>query len=110
MVRPYVSAYINNLQRQIAEAAVKLARKESATYNRFETSSEEAVNYVWSKVDVQKYQLVDSDAAYALIGKRESAANDYAAESYTVASKISEKSTVVEGVVFKNNQEFDFKV
>ena len=110
MVKPYVSVYINNLQRQIADAATKLARKKSVSRDHFRTSCEESRQYIWSKVDAQKYQLIGSDAAYALVGQREEAASEYASESYVAASKVSAKSTIVEGVVFKNNQEFDFKV
>ena len=110
MARPYVNGYINNLQWQITEAALRLARKKSATHDNFQLSSEEPKQYIWSKVDVQKYQLIGSEAAYTLVGQRETVASDYVSESYAAALKVSAKSTVVEGVVFKNNQEFDFKV
>ena len=110
MARPYVNAYINNLQRQIADAALRLARKKSVSHDKFQPIYEESKQYVWSKVDAQKYQLINSDVAYTLAGQREMAASNYASESYAAASKVSIKSTVVEGVVFKNNQEFDFKV
>ena len=39
-----------------------------------------------------------------------SANSEYVAETYQNNSKVDNSSTVVEGLVFKNNREIDFKV
>ena len=110
MARPYVNTYINHLQRQISETATRLVRQKSVQKDDEFPSSQKEVLYPHSKIETQKYELIHSENAYALMGQRLPMSSFYASASYVTADKILMKSTVVEGFVFKNNQEFDFKV
>ena len=66
--------------------------------------------YVLSKVEVQQYRLMTTEASFMLLGQYEPTDNNYAAGAYKSTDKNEHKSTVIEGLVFKNNREFDFKV
>ena len=110
MSRPYVNAYINNLQRQIAEAATRLIYQKSVQKDGEDTFHQKEVSYVPSKIETRKYELIQSESAYALINQRLPFSSSYASASYMSTDKILIKSTVVEGFVFDNNKEFDFKV
>ena len=110
MTKPYVNAYISNLQRQITDAAAKVRRSRIKDFPTAETQDSFPREYVWSKVDVQSYNLLDSNVHYLLTATDVPATTEYAADLYQSTADSIRKPTVVEGFVFKNNREFDFKV
>ena len=110
MSRPYVNTYITHLQRQISEAATRIVRQKSVQRDYEGEGAQKDVLYIRSKIEPQKYELIHSENAYALIGQSLPMSSSYASASYVTTDKILMKSTVVEGFVFKNNREFDFKV
>ena len=112
MSRSYIDSYLNELHRQIAGAAARIKQKNVKGSDNY---SKEMLHHDFEKlfashVEIQAYDLVSSEAAYSLIGQNIPADNNYAAGIYSITSKIDKKSSVVEGLVFKNNKEFDFKV
>ncbi len=111
MSRPYINNYISNLQKQIADAAIKVKQKQGdVKFSDVDNVVSEDVFNRLSRVEADIYNLVESDAAFSLTEQRLPADNGYAAETYDTVAKANNKSTVVEGLVFKNNREFDFKV
>ncbi len=111
MSRPYINNYINNLQKQIADAAIKIKQKQtSVKFSDVNNVVSEDMFTRLTRVEADICNLIDSDAVCTLAEQRASTDNGYAAEMYDVVSKTSDKSTVIEGLVFKNNREFDFKV
>ncbi len=111
MARPYINAYLNNLQRQVADAAARLKQKQptKSISGNYDAAEEKFWNLI-TQVENQPYQLVQSENAYNLLGQGAPADSGYASETYDTVSKVNKESTVAEGLVFKNNQEFDFKV
>ena len=61
-------------------------------------------------VQNQAYRLVDDNVAYSILGQNAPADSSYVAEIYDTVSKSDKKTTVIEGLVFTNNKEYDFKV
>ncbi len=111
MARPYLNTYLSSLQRQIADVATRIKQKQTpkSLSENFDAAEEKFWSLI-SQVESQPYQLVKSEDAYSLLGKGEPVNSGYAAETYDAISKVDKKSTVIEGLVFENNQEFDFKV
>ena len=111
MSRPYINNYISSLQKQIADAAMKIKQKQGNV--KFsdvnDVVSEDVFNRL-SRVEADIYNLVDSDVMCTLAEQQDFADSNYAADMYDAVAKSNNKSTVVEGLVFKNNREFDFKV
>lgn len=110
MSQPHVNSYIGNLQRQIADVASRIKQKQSAKDN---ASSRMVVSYevtVRPDVEAQPYKLIGNDVAYNMLGQAAEIDCSYATGAYGVASRINRPSSVVEGLVFKNNKQFDFKV
>lgn len=102
--------YINSLQKQIGSLASKIVQKKQGEMPKFGAEVYEITLRTVSSVEDQSYNLVDAKAAYSLIGQNVPANSEYVAETYQNNSKVDNSSTVVEGLVFKNNREFDFKV
>lgn len=110
MSQPYINNYINNLQQKVAAAAARIKQKQQP--KRTDGIFDEKTNEIRqsSGVENQAYKLMGSESAYALLGQTVPADSSYAAETYGYVSKVDKKPTVAEGLVFKNNREFDFKV
>ena len=110
MAKTYTNVYIENLQRQITHAAQKLKQQRKAKHISDFVPEDHQPTYVLSKVEVQQYRLMTTEASFMLLGQYEPTDNNYAAGAYKSTDKNEHKSTVIEGLVFKNNREFDFKV
>lgn len=107
---PINNDYANQLQKQISSLATRIVQKRQMQKASFEPEVYELRLTPVSVVENQNYNLVDTEASYSLIGQNDPADSGYAAEMYNNNSKADKTSTVVEGLVFKNNREFDFKV
>jgi hypothetical protein len=111
MSRPYINNYISSLQKQIADAAVKIKQKQgNLKFSDVNDIVSEDVFNRLSRVEADIYNLVDSDVMCTLAEQQTLADSSYATEMYDTVAKTNNKSTVIEGLVFKNNREFDFKV
>ena len=105
-----VNNQLDHLQRQIADVVAKIKQKQQAKNFEFGADVYELKLRPLSKVEGQAYSLVDNESAYSLLGQNVPADSGYVTETYNVVSRTDGKSTVVEGLVFENNREFDFKV
>ena len=104
-----INNYVDKLHKQIADIAVKIKQKHQKKNDGFEDSVYE-LRIKSSAVQNQVYKLVDSQNAYSILGQNMPASSEYAAESYNIVANSDKKTTVVDGLEFKNNKEFDFKV
>ena len=105
-----VNNQLDHLQRQIADVVAKIRKRQQAKNLEFEADVYELKLRPLSKVEGQVYNLVDNEAAYSLLGQNIPADSGYVTDAYNIVSRTDGKSTVVEGLVFDNNREFDFKV
>ena len=109
MGRAPINNYVDSLHKQIADIAVKIKQKHHPKSDNFEESIYE-LRIKSPAVQNQAYKLVDSQNAYSILGQTSPANSEYVAETYNIVANSDKKSTVVEGLDFKNNKEFDFKV
>ena len=112
MSRLYINDYINNLQQQIYSSVVKIKDQSS-----FETTPKGKEDADWSRfyegqVKNYAYQLLPEDISWKLQSNMdvEAGGNAHAAASYRQAGEVLKEPTVLIDFMFKNNQEFDFKV
>lgn len=111
MSRPYINNYLNTLNQQIADTAARIKQKQQAENTSGSPSfAAEKEALIGSLVEIQAYKLMDNDVSYTLLGQNAPTDSFYAADTYSYISKVDKKPTIAEGLVFKNNQEFDFKV
>lgn len=108
----YVNDYINNLQQQIYSSVAKIKDQSS-----FETTSKGKEEADWSRfyegqIRSYAYQLLPEEIIWQLQSNMavEAGGKTHAAASYRQAEEILKKPTVLIDFMFKNNQEFDFKV
>jgi hypothetical protein len=104
-----ISNYVDSLHKQIADIAVKIKQKHQKKIDDFGEGFFE-FRIKSPAVQNQAYKLVDDNVAYSILGQDSQADSGYAAETYNTVSKADKKSTVIDGLEFKNNKEFDFKV
>lgn len=109
MSRAPVNNYVDNLQRQIADIAAKIKQKHQKKNDDFADSIFE-LRIKSSAVQNQAYKLVDSQNAYSILGQNSPANSEYVTETYNMIANSDKKSTIIDGLDFKNNKEFDFKV
>ena len=107
---PINNDYVSRLQKQIGNLASKIVQKKQSEIPKFGSDVYEITLRTVSSVEDQSYNLVDAKAAYSLIGQNVPVNSGYVAEIYQNNSRVDNSSTIVEGLVFKNNREFDFKV
>ena len=110
MTKPFIHNYLRTLQQQIADVTAKIKQKQQLKSSSFAPEVYEFKIRTISSVEDQSYNLVDSEANFALLGQEMKADSGYVAESYETIGKVDKKTSVVEGLVFENNKEFDFKV
>lgn len=110
MSRQQVNNQLSHLQRQIADVVARIKNKRQAKDSGFEADVYELNLRPLSKVENYAYKLVDAGAEYSLLGKSEPTDSKYAANTYKTVDKTDGKPSVVEGLVFENNREFDFRV
>ncbi len=105
-----INNHIQNLQRQIADVVGRIkGRQESKNLAKF-CLLEEYFSDNSSKVENQAYKLMSAEASYSLLKEEQATDSSYAAETYDFVSNADKRTTVVEGLYFENNKEFDFKV
>ncbi len=113
MAQTSVHDYVNSLHRQIAETAARIKRQQYPGKTEISTTDTDRlpdrVRFV-SYTEVQSYELINSENAYMLLGKAVATDNGYAAGAYRYAEGIDKKSSVIDGLIFDNNQNFDFRV
>ena len=109
MTRAPINNYVDSLHKQIADIAVKIKQKHQKKNDDFADGVYE-LRIKSSAVQNQAYKLVDSQNAYSILGQNSPANSEYVAETYNMVANSDKKSTVIEGLDFKNNKEFDFKV
>ncbi|MBE6468133.1 MAG: hypothetical protein E7004_06060 [Alphaproteobacteria bacterium] len=109
MTKTPVNNYIDAIQRQIADIAVKIKQKRQKEFQDFGDDVFE-LKIKSPAVQNQAYKLVDDKVAYSILGQNAPADSNYVAETYDTVSKADKKTTVIEGLDFKNNKEYDFKV
>ena len=105
-----INNHIQNLQRQITNIAGRLKNKHISDNKQDFNVLEEYFADKFSKVENQAYKLMSAEASYNLLKEETSTDSSYAAETYDFVNKADKKTTVVEGLYFENNREFDFKV
>ena len=110
MSGPFVDNYIKTLQQQIADVAMKIKNKQQSKDSSFAPEVYEFRVRTVSAVENQSYKLVNGEANFALLGQEVAADSGYVADSYEAVENVDKKSGVIEGLVFENNKEFDFKV
>ena len=109
MSKAPISNYVDSLQKQIADIAVKIKQKHQKKTDDFGDGVFE-LRIKSPAVQNQAYKLVDDKMAYSILGQSISADSNYVADTYKYVAKSDKKTTVVEGLEFKNNKEYDFKV
>ena len=109
MSKTPVSNYVDSLHKQIADIAVKIKQKHQKKIQDFGEGVFE-FRIKSPAVQNQAYKLVDDNVAYSILGQNSPADSNYVAETYDTVSKADKKSTVIEGLEFKNNKEYDFRV
>ena len=109
MSRAPISSYVDSLQKQIADIAVKIKQKHQKETDDFGDGVFE-LRIKSPAVQNQAYKLVDSQNAYSILGQSSPANSEYVAETYNTVANSDKKTTVVDGLEFKNNKEYDFKV
>ncbi len=112
MSRLYVNDYLNNLQQQIYSSVVKIKDQSS-----FEAPSREKENADWNRPYAEQvkgyaYRLLPEEISWQIQSgnKMETGGSAYATSSYQQAGEVLKEPTVLIDFMFKNNQEFDFKV
>lgn len=109
MVKTDTNLYLKNLQKQITHIASNLRHEDKKEDKSFDVSDVFQHLFAPNKVDTKSYSLLDSDSAYSLLKNDMQTASDYAAKAYET-SAYDKKASVAEGLVFKNNRDFNFKV
>ena len=109
MSKAPINNYIESLHRQIADVAVKIKQKHQKNNDTFENGVYE-LRIKLPIVENQAYKLVDSQNAYSILGQTLPANSEYVTDTYNNVEKSDKKTTIIEGLEFKNNKEYDFKV
>lgn len=109
MSQPKINTYVDSLQRQIADVAAKIKHKEKSRDN-WADNDLLPYRYVYSDVEVKSYNLIGEEMISSTLGKSEAAESHYVTAAYGFVSNVDRPASVIEGLVFKNNQQFDFKV
>ncbi len=109
MSRAPINNYVDSLHKQIADIAVKIKQKHQKKNDDFADGVYE-LRIKSPAVQNQAYKLVDSQNAYSILGQSFPANSEYVAETYNMVANSDKKPTVIDGLDFKNNKEFDFKV
>ena len=109
MTKASINNYVDSLHKQIADIATKIKQKHQKKNDGFADNVYE-LRIKSSAVQNQAYKLVDSQNAYLILGQTQPANSEYVAETYNMVANSDKKTTVIEGLDFKNNKEFDFKV
>lgn len=109
MSKTPISNYIDSLHKQIADVAVKIKQKHQKKMQDFGDGVFE-LRIKSPAVQNQAYKLVDDKVAYSILGQNLPADSNYVADTYNHVSQSDKKTTVIEGLDFKNNKEYDFKV
>ena len=112
MSRLYINDYINNLQQQIYSSVAKI--KDQSSFEAPSKGKEEADwgRFYEGQVKSYSYRLLPEEISWQLQSNTEieASGNAYAAASYRQAGEVLQEPTVLIDFMFKNNQEFDFKV
>lgn len=109
MSKAPISGYVDSLHKQISEMAAKIKQKHQKSSQDFGDSVIE-LRIKSSAVQNQAYKLVDAQNAYSILGQSLPANSEYVADTYNTIAKSDKKTTLIEGLDFKNNKEYDFKV
>ncbi len=112
MSRLYINDYINNLQQQIYSSVAKI--KDQSSFEAPSKGKEEAdwERFYEGQVKSYSYRLLPEEISWQLQSNTnvDKGSNAYAAASYKQTGNILKEPTVLIDFMFKNNQEFDFKV
>ena len=109
MSKAPINNYVDSLHKQIADIAVKIKQKHQKKTDDFADGVYE-LRIKSPAVQNQAYELVDVQNVYSMLGEKLSVDSEYVAETYNTVAKSDKKTTVIEGLEFKNNKEYDFKV
>ena len=109
MTKASINNYVDSLHKQIADIAIKIKQKHQKKNDDFADGIYE-LRVKSDAVQNQAYKLVDSQNAYSMLGQSIPANSEYVAETYNTVANSDKKTTIIEGLDFKNNKEFDFKV
>lgn len=109
MSRAPISNYVDSLHKQIADIAVKIKQKHQKKTDDFGDGVFE-LHIKSPAVQNQAYKLVDDKMVYSILGQNQPADSTYVADTYNQVAKSDKKTTIIEGLEFKNNKEYDFKV
>lgn len=109
MSKAPISNYVDSLQKQIADIAVKIKQKHQKKTDDFGDGVFE-LRIKSSAVQNQSYKLVDDKMTCSFLGQKISTDSSYVADTYKYVANSDKKSTVIDGLDFKNNKEYDFKV
>ena len=104
-----INNYVDSLHKQITDIAAKIKQKHQKKTQDFGDGVYE-IRIKSDAVQNQTYKLVDDKMAYSILGQNQTADSKYVAVTYNNVAKSDKKTTVVEGLEFKNNKEYDFKV
>ena len=104
-----INNYVDKLHKQIADIALKIKQKHQKKNDDFDDGVYE-LRIKSSAVQNQAYKLVDAQNAYSILGQNMPASSEYATDTYNTVANSDKKTTVIDGLEFKNNKEFDFKV
>ena len=111
MNKLYLNDYLANLHRQISVSVEKI--KQNSNTNRFSNNQSNSFQS-FENYGLQNYayNLLNSEVSYQLLNNNINLSSDnaYAAASYKSNGQILKEPTVLIDFMFKNNQEFDFKV
>lgn len=108
MSQPKINNYVDSLQRQIADVAARVKYKQEIK-GEYKEENKPSYGYVL-KTEGKAYNLIAEDMVYSTLGQSEAAGSYYVSELYGFVAKLDRSSSVIEGLIFKNNQQFDFKV
>ncbi|MBR2922198.1 MAG: hypothetical protein IKC10_02625 [Alphaproteobacteria bacterium] len=109
MSKAPISNYVDSLHKQIADIAVKIKQKHQKKTDDFGEGVYE-LRIKSPAVQNQAYKLVDDKMFCSFLGQNILTDSGYVADTYNHVANSDKKSTVVEGLEFKNNKEYDFKV
>ena len=109
MSKTPISNYVDSLQKQIADIAVKIKQKHQKKTDDFGDGVFE-LRIKSTAVQNQAYKLVDDNMTYSFLGQNISTDSGYVADTYNQVAKSDKKTTIIDGLEFKNNKEYDFKV
>ena len=112
MNKLYLNDYLSNLHRQISVSVEKI--KHNSGQNKLLNHNEDKKSYYseYNSLQNYAYNLLDTEVSYQLLNNEINLNTDslYAASSYKNSSQILKEPTVIMDFMFKNNQNFDFKV